>query len=213
MNANDEQIREAIHRKILRLHHMAPDTLVVDELGIRHGSCRADIAVINGRLVGYEIKSDKDSLRRLGRQVRTYDAVFDSVTIVVGVRFVYGIRRRIPSHWGIVVATVGKRGAINFATLRRPRANPRVDLLSVAQLLWRAEALKLALATKASGTCIVNKRRQQVYEYLVANCAADVLRSEVRSCLRNRSGWRDRRRSSQGADSFRLGATLGGRPV
>jgi hypothetical protein len=192
---------------------MAPDTLVIDELGIRHGSCRADIAVINGRLVGYEIKSDKDSLRRLGRQVRTYDAVFDSVTIVVGARFECGIRRRVPRHWGIVVATVGKRGAIHFATLRRPRANPRVDLFSVAQLLWRAEALKLALATRTSSTCIANKRRQQLYEYLVANCAADVLRSEVRSCLRNRSGWRDRRRSSQGVDSFRLDATLEGCPA
>ncbi|MEY2574831.1 MAG: hypothetical protein QOF80_318 [Verrucomicrobiota bacterium] len=213
MDANDEQIREAIHRKILRLHHMAPDTLVVDELGIRHGSCRADIAVINGRLVGYEIKSDKDSLRRLGRQVRTYDAVFDSVTIVVGARFECRIRRRVPSHWGIVVATVGKRGAIHFATLRRPRANPRVDLFSVAQLLWRAEALKLALATKRGSTCIASKRRQQLYEHLVANYAADVLRSEVRSCLRNRSGWKDRRRPSQGADSFRLDATLGGRPA
>jgi len=62
---NDAGIRRNLHCKKLRRHHVDPDTLVVDELGLKHGKCRADIAVINGHLMGYEIKSDDDSLRRL----------------------------------------------------------------------------------------------------------------------------------------------------
>jgi len=72
---NDLEIRGSFHRKKLRLQHAHVDTLVVDELGLNHGECRADIAVINGHLVGYEIKSNKDSLRRLEGQVNSYNAV------------------------------------------------------------------------------------------------------------------------------------------
>ena len=71
---NDAQIRSSFHSKKLRRHHATPDTLVVDELGLKHGKCRADIAVINGHLIGYEIKSDDDSLHRLARQVEAYNA-------------------------------------------------------------------------------------------------------------------------------------------
>ena len=53
---NDGRIRAAFHGKILRRQHLCPETLVLDELGLMHGRCRADIAVVNGCLIGYEIK-------------------------------------------------------------------------------------------------------------------------------------------------------------
>jgi hypothetical protein len=53
----DRDVREALHRKVLKEHHGDADTLVLDELGLRHGTCRVDIAVVNGYLHGYEIKS------------------------------------------------------------------------------------------------------------------------------------------------------------
>jgi len=74
---NDLQIRKAFHRTFLRTHHRDPSTLVLDELGLQHGKSRADIAVINGDLSGFEIKSDVDSLQRLTRQIERYSAVFD----------------------------------------------------------------------------------------------------------------------------------------
>jgi hypothetical protein len=72
------------HQKKLWLHHANENTLVVDELGILNGKSRADIAVINGYLVGFEIKSDEDSLTRLNDQVEAYNAVFDRSTLIVG---------------------------------------------------------------------------------------------------------------------------------
>jgi hypothetical protein len=44
--------------------------LVLDELGIDHGRQRADIAVINGRMTGYEIKSDRDTLAPLSNRAK-----------------------------------------------------------------------------------------------------------------------------------------------
>ena len=95
---NDVEIRQNFHRKILRRQHAHKDTLVIDELGLNHGKCRADIAVVNGRFVGYEIKSNNDSLRRLGEQVKSYNAVFDRVSIIVGNRYINGIQDYIPEH-------------------------------------------------------------------------------------------------------------------
>ena len=59
---------------------------MVDELGVCRGQVRIDVAVVNGRFHGYEIKSDRDSLRRLDGQVDLYSKVLDRATIVVGDR-------------------------------------------------------------------------------------------------------------------------------
>lgn len=79
-------MRRAYHRIRLARHHQDPNTLVVDELGLRHGAPRADIAVANGHLLGIEIKSDADTLSRLGSQVDCYSAVFDRAVLVTATR-------------------------------------------------------------------------------------------------------------------------------
>jgi len=62
---NDALIRKRFHEQELMPYHTAPNALVIDELGLHHGSCRADIAIVNGRMIGYEIKGETDSLKRL----------------------------------------------------------------------------------------------------------------------------------------------------
>ncbi len=52
---NDVEIRQNFHRKILRRQHAQKNTLVIDELGLNHGRCRADIAVVNGHFWGFVI--------------------------------------------------------------------------------------------------------------------------------------------------------------
>src|SRR5690348_7019228 len=93
---NDNEIRRNLHKKILSRHHASSKTLVIDELGLMHGAFRADIAVVNGRLTGYEIKSNADSLARLKIQTTAYNAVFDRVAIVVGERHRKAIASRVP---------------------------------------------------------------------------------------------------------------------
>ncbi len=61
-------------------HIDAPDTLILNELGISAHEARVDVAVLNGRFAGYEIKSDVDSLRRLASQSSVYDLVLDEMT-------------------------------------------------------------------------------------------------------------------------------------
>ncbi|EMS0078485.1 sce7726 family protein, partial [Escherichia coli] len=61
----DIDVRKAVHAKILRDHHKDPDTLIIDEFTMNLGASRADIAVINGLIHGYELKSKSDNLLRL----------------------------------------------------------------------------------------------------------------------------------------------------
>jgi hypothetical protein len=55
-------VRRALYKsEIRRIVESDPTSLVVDELGVMEGKYRVDVAVINGRLHGYEIKSFRQS--------------------------------------------------------------------------------------------------------------------------------------------------------
>ena len=186
---NDAEIRQNFHRKRLRRQHAQKDTLVIDELGLNHGRGRADIAVVNGNLVGYEIKSNKDSLSRLKEQIKSYSAVFDKVYIVVGDRYVNSIRSHIPRWWGVVLSVKGPRGAVNFNTVRKARTNKNIDPISVAQLLWRNEAEEI-LRQKKLPSRILRQPRAVLYENLVDTVNICELRKLVREYFKKRGNWR-----------------------
>lgn len=186
---NDEEIRQNFHRKKLRRQHAQKDTLVIDELGLNHGKCRADIAVINGHLIGYEIKSNNDSLRRLEEQIKSYSAVFDKVSIVVGDRYINSIQSHIPKWWGIIVSRRGSKGAVNFETIRKAQKNKSIEPISIAQLLWRNEAAEI-LSEKKLPPKILRQPRDVLYEQLADLLSANELRKIVRDYLKRRRNWR-----------------------
>jgi len=186
---NDAEIRQNFHRKRLRWQHAQENTLVIDELGLNHGKCRADIAVVNGHLIGYEIKGNKDSLRRLEEQVKSYNAVFDKVSIVVGDRYIDSIQGHIPKWWGVIVTVRGSKGAINFKIIRKAQKNKNVEPISVAKLLWRNEAIEI-LQKKKLPKKILRQPRMVLYEYLVDILSMGELRKVVRNCLKMRRNWR-----------------------
>jgi hypothetical protein len=117
---NDADLRSAVKRKLLAKYANGyPGTLVFEELGLRHGSGRIDLAVVNGTIHGFELKSDLDSLVRLPRQIQIYNSVLDKVTLIVRRRHVDEACELVPAWWGVKVATIGKRGGIRFSELRR----------------------------------------------------------------------------------------------
>ena len=186
---NDVDIRQNFHKKILRRQHAQKDTLVIDELGLNHGKCRADIAVINGHLAAYEIKSNNDSLRRLEEQVKSYNAVFDKISIVVGDRYINSIQNYIPEWWGVIVSLRGPKGAVNFDIIREARTNKNIDPISIAQLLWRNEAEEILQQKKLSPR-ILRQPRAILYEYLVNTLNICELRRLVREYFKKRKNWR-----------------------
>ena len=54
----EEEVRKALHSRVLARHHRRPDTLVVDELPLWYGTARIDVAVVSDLIHRYEIKSN-----------------------------------------------------------------------------------------------------------------------------------------------------------
>ena len=203
---NDAEIRQNFHRKRLRRQHAQKDTLVIDELGLNHGKCRADIAVVNGHFVGYEIKSNSDSLRRLEEQIKSYNAVFDKISIVVGDRYINSIQSHIPEWWGVIVSVRGLMGAINFDTIRAAQMNKTIDPISIARLLWRNEAEEILRQKKLSPK-MLRQPRAVLYEHLVNILKICELRKFVIEYFKKRRNWRCPESPSQCDGLYQLGAT------
>lgn len=163
---------------------------MVDELGLRHGKCRVDIAVVNSFLHGYEIKSDADTLTRLPNQVSVYSAVLDRVTLVIGESHIAKAEPQIPEWWGIKIVAVGDRGSINFRTHRTVAMNPNINPTALAELLWRAEAVDI-LKKRGIPDRMLRRPRAQLYKCLADSLSLKELRSAVRHSLKVRESWRD----------------------
>ena len=137
---NDQKIREYLKASRLKKYVDDPKSLVVDELGLRHGAGRVDVAVINGLIRGYEIKGGTDTLRRLPVQSDTYNSVLDRATIVAAECHIDGAFKLLPEWWGVIVVA-RKAESMKMRLLRPARKNPTKSPLAVAKLLWKAEAL------------------------------------------------------------------------
>lgn len=186
---NDQQIRISFHHKCLSKQHEDPSTLVVDELGLKHGKCRADIAVLNGHFIGYEIKSKTDSLRRLDNQIANYNLVFDRVYAILATCHLDEALTILPDWWGVISVSEGKRGAIYFESVRRSQHNKEVDDYAVAQLLWRNEAQEILTKLGFRGKKL-REERAYLYSRIIQNLNSSELRKIVKKYLMNRINWR-----------------------
>jgi hypothetical protein len=186
---NDELIRESFHRNFLKKYHASPDTLVLNELGLRHGSCRADIAVVNGSLTGFEIKSNSDTLDRLPLQVKYYSSIFDRASVITGTKHRETVKKHLPEWWGIIVCHNSEIRGVQFEVLRQANRNTEVEALAVAQLLWKNEAANI-LQKMGEPLSVFRQRRSFLYERLVDMVDLTKLQKLVRDCLKMRKSWR-----------------------
>jgi len=180
----DRDIRTALTNALRRSHLADPYTAIIDELSIKRNGARIDVALVNGVLHGFELKSDLDTLSRLPEQVSAYGEVCDHVTLVVGERHVLTAIELVPDWWGIKVAR-GNSSAVEFRDLKLAQTNPATNPTAVAQLLRREEALNIliTLGSKLDGT---RASRKQLCSKLAETMEFSRLSERVRDCLRAR---------------------------
>lgn len=186
----DEDIRQALHQK--RLAHLRhhPNTIVVDELGLAHAKSRIDVAVINGCIHGYEIKSGLDTLDRFEGQFEIYRQTLQKLTFVLSPRHVENVQQKAPEWCGLIEASLGSRKSVHFRVLRRPSKNPDVDPVMMAHLLWRPEAVRLLLEL---GHVEKELRgpRIELYRMISAKLKAADIIVKIREAMIKRQVWRD----------------------
>lgn len=184
----DVDIRHALHAALKAEHAGEPDTLVVHELGICQGTARVDVAVINGSINGFEIKSDADRLHRLGRQSEAYGTVLDTVTLVTSKRHLAEGRAQIPYWWGIIEAKRSDAG-VELKRIRKARPNRKQQPEAIARFLWRDEALAM-LSEHGLDKGMLSKPRSVLWARLAAEMDLTELASGVRAALKCREDWR-----------------------
>jgi hypothetical protein len=190
LGTTDADIRSALHAKRLRRAKSHPNTLVIDELGLAHARSRIDVAVINGHIHGYEIKSAKDNLDRFTTQIGIYRQTLQRLTLVTAPKHIAGVMNQAPEWCGVIAAEQGPRGGISFYVLRNPAANPDVDPVMMAHLLWRDEVIEL-LGRAGFAPKDLRRPRRQLYEMLCEAMTLREITTSIRTFMVRRRTWRD----------------------
>jgi hypothetical protein len=146
----DAEIRNALIELLTGMHWGEADTVVLEEFGCN--DARADLAVVNGVMHCYEIKSRFDKLDRLANQVPSYSGVFDQVTLVAANAHLEKARGLVPKWWGIMSASE-RNGEVILRKLRAARPNPSLNAQALASMLWKDEAYRLLRSRGLSRAC------------------------------------------------------------
>ncbi|MBI4849787.1 MAG: sce7726 family protein [Nitrospirae bacterium] len=194
----DIDIRKVLLKSFRRQYKNDTDTLLIPELGLCQGNARVDLAVVNGLIHGYEIKSERDTLNRLAGQQDIYNKVLDCVTVVAGSCHLLKIKKRVPSWWGISEAKF-KNKKLTIIEVRPCKKNASVNPSALVQLLWRDEALSI-LKQRNLHRGVVSKPRNLIWGRLVECLSLEELRFEVRQKIKERQHWRSAKKQEPSGD-------------
>ncbi len=175
------ELRRAVLRYVHSLHDGSMNTLVVEEFGVRHGAGRVDVAVFNGQMDAYEIKSDLDRLSRLDRQINLFSSVFDSLTIVCGTRHADAALRLAPTWCGVLQLAQGR-----LSVLRVGGRSPAQTPSHLVKLLHKHEVVDLLRARAYAPR--QGQTRANLYARLLERVSPDEVRSIVLSVIKQRVG-------------------------
>ncbi len=135
---NDPQMREPLFDY---LEEFYGKIRILEEKNVR--ASRADvIGIVDGAILGFEIKSDRDSYTRLKSQTQDYDRFCDYCFLVIGKSHLLHAHEHVPAHWGIIVIwEEGDEVKVEMDTL--PGLNTNAELSNQLGFLWRPELAQL----------------------------------------------------------------------
>lgn len=135
----DEYVyKAALTHKVLLGKHSLRTACMLNEF--RAGACKADMVILNGTATVYEIKSERDSLCRLERQLAAYRKVFPSVYVIAGQNHVQSVLKMVGEDDGVL--QLSPRHQISTIKRATDRAD-RIDPISVFESLRTDEAKNL----------------------------------------------------------------------
>lgn len=185
----DRDIRARLRREIVELHRDedAEEAVIVEEMGLCEGQARLDLGVINGRFIGYEIKSPRDTLTRLPGQVDVYSRTLDQVEVVTCHQHLEGVLAMVPTWWGVRLVVPADAG-FALQVVRAAAPNPGWDPMSLVQLLWRDETLSV-LEELGIDRGVRSKPKGVLWERLVGSVGEEELHKIVLGRVKAREGW------------------------
>ncbi len=180
----DPDIRSVLMRELNQRFSDPSHDLILEEFGCK--GARIDIAVVNGALHGFEIKSDSDSVVRLTGQVEQYSRIFDFVTLICGKKLISASRNIIPKWWGIKLAEM-ENGVVRITEVRGPKQNTSQDRAALARMLWKDEALR-CLRRNGHRSVTSKNSAEEIWSEAAKHLQVKTLADEARCAIRARGG-------------------------
>ena len=143
----DEYIYKAAltHRILLGTHSLKTASMLTE---FRVGECKADLVILNGTSTVYEVKSERDSLNRLERQVAAYVRAFARVYVIAGENHVNAVLDSVPKDVGILRLNSRHR----ISTLRE--AADRPERTSPATIFDSIRTLEARMILQSRGVSV-----------------------------------------------------------
>jgi hypothetical protein len=179
---NETDIKAALIDKLIE-RGMLHDAVLINEMVVANWSRRADIAVVNGKLYAFEIKSDFDSLQRLDGQVSAYLDRFDKVTVVTTRKFTNLISEQMPPDVEIWEA-ISDGEDVSFRVARRGKTKEITCKRTLCGFLLKSEIISFLRQSNAPPN-LQELSREDLISLAKARSLKE-LRSYVLACLKVR---------------------------
>ena len=182
----DSNIRKVLYSEFLKEKKFIKnpkETIIIDEFSSSYSSARIDISVLNGSLHGYEIKSERDTLERLPKQVEYYTKIFEYITVVTTEKYIKKVIEIIPEFFGIFLIE-NKKGILKLKKIRNSKKNKNIDYFELAKLLWKEELKEILKENKIKK--VSSLTRIELTKKLVENIPCNIIKKNVLNKIKNR---------------------------
>jgi hypothetical protein len=161
--------KAAITKKILLGTHSLHTASMLTEF--RVGDCKADVVILNGTATAYEIKSERDSLSRLEKQIASYMRVFATTNVIVGENHLDDVLSSIPVEVGVLELSAKYR----ISVVRKAHEDAtRTCSHSIFDSISLYEASNILASNGISVSRVPNTQRHRVLREAFVTLAPDV---------------------------------------
>ena len=150
--------KSALTHKILLGTHSLQTASMLNEF--RVGACKADLAILNGTATVYEVKSERDSLSRLERQVAAYARVFARVYVIAGDNHVDDVMDTVPKDVGVLRL----KNRYRISEVRK--AVDRPERTSPAAIFDAIRTLEARMILVSRGVCVPDVPNTELHDVL-----------------------------------------------
>ncbi len=177
---NDKDIRKVIYNSF---SGNKEKMRILEEFPM--GDSRADMLLVTRtRLIGLEIKSDRDSFERLARQIKDYEKFFDTNYLVVGTYHVEEAMRTVPAHWGIYEVYETSDGGYVMECVRSASTAVKDNTEEKLYLLWRNELMRIVRDYRLAKGRL--QRKDKMISKITRGLTVPVIQSEICAALLTR---------------------------
>lgn len=189
-NRDDYVYRSAvINKQLLGRHNLRTTTLLSE---FRVGRSKADLVLLNGEMRLFEIKSERDSLKRLRGQIEDFSQVFSNLQVITSPEQVGSVIDAIPSFVGVSELTP----RFHIREVRSPSYWPyALDAGRMVTSLRMSEAKALLSRLGAKSISASNTEIWTAIRQVASGFDIELLHREYAAILKSS-------RSSAGMESF-----------